>query len=187
MENTKRGIVLLTNVERFGKETDREDLSKKRTGFDIREVAYLHHCLEKQEGWTLEYVSIEGGESPVDPESLKESQHDEVVQEMMRDRRILERMKNTTSITEIDTTNIKWIFIPGCHGAMMDIAKSDRVCHLACKVYENNGCIATISHGAAGLLTLKRGNEFLIKGKKITGFTDEEEKKKSNSNLTTRH
>lgn len=175
---TKKGVVILTNVERLGRETSAED-TKKRTGFDIREVAYLHHCLEKKENWTLEYVSIEGGESPVDPESIKESHNDEIVQEMMKDRRVLERMKNTKKVTEIDHDSISWVFIPGCRGAMLDIATSEDVCRLACKVYEKNGFIATISHGAAGLLTMKREGQFLIKGKRITGFTDEEEKRKS--------
>lgn len=43
-------------------------------------------------------------------------------------------------------------------------------------IYETNGVVSAVCHGPAGLLNVKLSNgESLIKGRKLTGFTAEEE------------
>ena len=48
---------------------------------------------------------------------------------------------------------------------------------MAEEIYKLGGFIVSVCHGAAGLLNLKDANdEYLIKAKNVTGFTNDEEK-----------
>ena len=47
---------------------------------------------------------------------------------------------------------------------------------LSRRIYEQGGVVSSVCHGAVGLLNIKLSDgELLIKGKKVTGFSNEEE------------
>ncbi len=45
------------------------------------------------------------------------------------------------------------------------------------RIYENGGIVSSVCHGAVGLLNIKLSDgSLLIKGKEVTGFSNEEER-----------
>jgi putative intracellular protease/amidase len=68
------------------------------------------------------------------------------------------------------------IFYAGGHGAMWDFADNKELANIASKIYENGGIVAGVCHGPAGLVNIKLNNgKYLVDGKKINAFTNEEE------------
>ena len=48
---------------------------------------------------------------------------------------------------------------------------------LAARIHEQGGVVAAVCHGPAGLVNIRLSNgDYLIKGKQLAAFTDEEEK-----------
>lgn len=69
-------------------------------------------------------------------------------------------------------------FAAGGHGTVFDFPKATATHNLALQIYAHNGVVAAVCHGPAIFDGLKNATtgESLIKGKKVTGFTDEGEK-----------
>lgn len=69
------------------------------------------------------------------------------------------------------------IYLTGGHGVMFDYPKSESLSTLIAQFYEKGKIVASVCHGAAGLLNVKLSNgEYLVKGKKLTAFSWKEEK-----------
>lgn len=122
----------------------------------------------------------------MDPRSLQLSESDEVVQKFLKDRSFVDRFKNTEKAKEILEEHHEYcaVFIPGSHGVLMDVPYCHELSLVICKIYEKDGCIATLGHGVAGLLNVpapkslsSASKEYLISGKKVCCSTKEEEQK----------
>lgn len=69
------------------------------------------------------------------------------------------------------------IYFAGGHACLWDLPTAVKVQSLAAAIYERGGVVAAVCHGPAVFGGLKLSNgEYLAKGKKINGFTLEEEK-----------
>jgi putative intracellular protease/amidase len=150
-----------------------------RTGFDIKEVAHIWLKLHKKMNTKMIFATPRGGEAPVDPYSMQEAEKDEDIRDFIQDHSSLDIFKNTRSLDEIRPDEYSWILLPGCHGAMMDLPNSTKLQEHICYAMERKGCIAAIGHGVAGLINAKTKNgEYFLKDKKMTCFTNEEEREK---------
>ena len=59
---------------------------------------------------------------------------------------------------------------------MWDFADNKELSIIAQKIYENKGIVSAVCHGPAGLVNIKLSNgKYLVNGKKISAFTNEEE------------
>lgn len=63
------------------------------------------------------------------------------------------------------------------YGVIWDFPENKELQNISRNIYENGGIVSSVCHGAAGLfhITLSNGDR-LISGKKVTGFSNEEEK-----------
>lgn len=60
---------------------------------------------------------------------------------------------------------------------MWDLPQNRQLAGIAKEIYENGGLVSAVCHGPAGLLNIRLSdNSLLIDGKRMTGFTNEEEK-----------
>jgi putative intracellular protease/amidase len=174
-------LVVLTNSHLLSRSGGQEELGTNsgethRTGFDIKEVAYIWLSIHKKMNVKVTFATPRGGEAPVDPSSLKEAEKDENIKDFIHDHAIFNIFKNTKPLDLIRPEEYSWILIPGGHGSMIDLPKSNKLSELINQHYEKNGYIAAIGHGAAALINVKsRNGEYLLKGKKVTCFTNEEE------------
>ena len=60
---------------------------------------------------------------------------------------------------------------------MWDFPDDPALAHLAARIYESGGVVGAVCHGPAALVNLKLSDgQYLIKGKQVAAFTDEEER-----------
>lgn len=78
--------------------------------------------------------------------------------------------------SQVDPKEYSTIFYAGGHGAMWDFADNKELAAIASEIYENGGIVAGVCHGPAGLVNIKlNSGKYLVDGKKINAFTNEEE------------
>lgn len=142
-----------------------------KTGYYLSEVAHPWKVLTMA-GYEIDFVSPLGGNPPVDGFDLKDPINKEFWENTIYQKKIAHSMKPT----EVKAAAYDAIYYAGGHGAMWDLADDASIAELATKIYEQNGVVAAVCHGPAGLVNIKLSNGvFLIAGKKISGFTNEEE------------
>jgi putative intracellular protease/amidase len=80
-------------------------------------------------------------------------------------------------LEDIDPAGYDAVFIPGGHGPMQDLSVSDALGRLLVTLLDTPGkVVGSVCHGAAGLLPARRGDgRWAFEGRRLTGFTNEEE------------
>lgn len=89
----------------------------------------------------------------------------------------MNRLGSTMKPSEVNPENYAAIYYAGGHGVIWDFPENKELQNISRNIYENGGIVSSVCHGAAGLfhITLSNGDR-LINGKKVTGFSNEEEK-----------
>ncbi len=60
---------------------------------------------------------------------------------------------------------------------MWDFPDDQALARLAASIYEDGGVVGAVCHGPAALVNLKLANgQYLVKGKRVAAFTDDEER-----------
>lgn len=144
---------------------------KTPTGLWLSELTHIYHRA-REKGYEIVIASPKGGETPVDPESLKSIYLDEMSQtywEMPEFRNTLTQAKRLDDVRE---EPFDCVYLAGGHGAMYDFPDNTALQEIVGKLYESNKIVAAICHGVCGLLNVKLSDgENMIKGKKLTGFS----------------
>jgi putative intracellular protease/amidase len=95
---------------------------------------------------------------------------------VLADTAIMAKLNDTLAIGDLDAQNYDAVFIVGGKGAMFDLPKDAGLQQLIAKVYEQDGAVAAVCHGPAALVDVKLSNgTYLVDGKVVNGFTNEEE------------
>ncbi|WP_169525174.1 type 1 glutamine amidotransferase domain-containing protein [Pseudalkalibacillus hwajinpoensis] len=143
--------------------------SEHKTGLWLEEFAVPYNIF-KEKGYDIKVTSIQGGEVELDPNSIPEEDPKEWEDAQ-------NQLKNTTKVTKEDANNFDVVFLPGGHGTMFDFPDSEVLQHILQEQAEAEKIIGSVCHGPAGLVnvTYKDGTP-LVKGKKVSAFTDSEER-----------
>ena len=128
-------------------------------------------------GMDVDIASIQGGEIPIDPQTLQfmiKSPEDE---RYLNDAIAQAKVKNSIPIAQVDLDQYDIVFISGGWGAAYDLAQSPV---LAAKVSESYygdkaAVIGGVCHGVLGLVNARaRDGKLLIAGRRMTGVTDKQ-------------
>ena len=161
-------LMILTNHTQLGN-------TGNKTGFFLREVAYPYSILNEK-GHEITLCSPKGGKVSADPLSLDYGE-DKTIIKFYENEKIKEKLNSTHKPEDINSEDFKCIVFTGGHGTMWDFPENTALQQLTRKIYEKGGVVAAICHGPAIFSNLKLSdNSYLISGKKISCFTDEEEK-----------
>ncbi|QHS21781.1 type 1 glutamine amidotransferase domain-containing protein [Virgibacillus sp. MSP4-1] len=138
-----------------------------KTGLWLEEFA-VPYLVFKEKGYDVKVTSIEGGEVALDPNSIEERAEWKEAEE---------ELKNTTKLTKEDADGFDAIFLPGGHGTMFDFPDNATLQHVLQRFAEKGKVIGSVCHGPAGLVnaTYADGTP-IVKGKKVSAFTDDEER-----------
>jgi len=149
--------------------------SNKATGWYLPEVAHPYYVF-LENGFEVLLASPKGGFAAVDQNSVKSFEKDDLCVKFLKDKVDDKGNLDTYAISALNHKDYRAIFFSGGHGTMIDF-KDDFVSANACKaIYEKGGVVAAVCHGPAALLNVKLSNgEYLVKGKMVTGFSNEEE------------
>ncbi|MGN6415866.1 MAG: type 1 glutamine amidotransferase domain-containing protein [Pseudobacter sp.] len=150
---------------------DKKGSTGEPTGFYLGEVTHPWEVLHEA-GYDIDFVSPKGGKAPVDGFDL----NDPVNKKFWEDPTWRNKVENTMKPSEVDPSKYMAIYYAGGHGAMWDLADNQELAAIASKIYSNNGIVGAVCHGPAGLVNIKVANgKYLVDGKKINAFTNEEE------------
>lgn len=164
---TKKILVVLTATEKYPS-------LNRATGIWLGEVVHFVERVEKA-GFAVDYVTPNGGYTPIDPHSLALAEP--IDWEWYRNRAFMNRLGATLKPSEVNHADYVGIYFVGGHGVLWDFPDNQEFQALSRAIYEAGGYVSSVCHGVVGLLnvTLSDGS-LLIQGKKITGFTNEEER-----------
>lgn len=150
---------------------DKKGSTNEPTGFYLGEVSHPWEVLHDA-GYEIDFVSPKGGKAPIDGFNLE----DPINKKFWEDANYHTKIENTMKPSEVKPEQYEAIFFAGGHGAMWDFADNKEIASIASKIYENNGIVSAVCHGPAGLVNIKLSNgNYLVDGKKINAFTNEEE------------
>lgn len=141
------------------------------TGLWLSELTHIYHSAEKHK-YEVTIASPQGGEVPVDPESLKPLVLDKLSKEYWEDIDFRKKLQHAKSLEEVFMEQFDCVYLAGGHGSMYDFPKNAILQIIIKNQYEGNRIVAAICHGVCGLLNVQlSGGEYLIKGKKLTGYS----------------
>ncbi|QYK07025.1 type 1 glutamine amidotransferase domain-containing protein [Shewanella zhangzhouensis] len=132
-------------------------------------------------GYEVEFFSPEGGK--VEADSLSDptdksgySAADEVSLKFINSSELMALLENTKPVSSIDTNAFDAILVAGGQSPMFSFAQATSLHRKFVEFYEKQKITAALCHGVAVLKYARLSNgEMLVKGKKVTGFTNEEE------------
>ncbi|UVL59427.1 type 1 glutamine amidotransferase domain-containing protein [Pseudomonas sp. B21-012] len=164
---SKKILVVLTNTAKY-------PTLKRATGLWLGEAVHFVDKVENA-GYKVDYLSPSGGYVPIDPHSLQMAA--DIDWQWYQDKAFMNRLGKTLSPGEVKAQDYSAIYYAGGHGVIWDFPDNSGLQDLARRIFEAGGVVASVCHGAVGLLNIKLSdNTLLVKDREVTGFSDTEEK-----------
>lgn len=146
-----------------------------KTGFWLEEFVAPYYAFVDG-GATVALASPSGGQPPVDPRSTEPESQTEATRRFEQDSDAQAQLANTLTLAQVNPDDYDAIFFAGGHGPMWDLAASDVNARLVEGFYRQGKVIGAVCHGPAALVQAKDDQgRSILHGKRVTGFTNEEE------------
>lgn len=146
------------------------------TGLWLGELTHAYDEFEKH-GYEQTIISPQGGNAPIEPNSLLPLVADKAVMAHYADPAFMALLRTTKAPSDIDWQDYDAIYFTGGHGVMWDFLDNVELQTLTAQLFEHGKIVASVCHGYCGLLNVKLSDgKYLIDGKKLTGFSWHEEK-----------
>ena len=146
----------------------------KKTGFWLEEFAAPYYTF-LDAGATITVSSPKGGQPPLDPKSDTPEGKTELTERFKADKAAQAVLANTVVLADVKAENFDTVFYPGGHGPMWDLAEDPVSVALLESFYNSGKPVALVCHAPGVLRHVKVNGEPLVKGKRVTGFTNTEE------------
>ena len=147
----------------------------KKTGFWLEEFAAPYYAL-KDAGHAITLASPKGGQPPLDPKSDAPDAQTDATRRFKADGAAQQQLAMTEVLADIDGSMFDGIFYPGGHGPMWDLAEDSDSKSLIEETLAAGKPVALVCHAPAALKNVKtRDGAPLVRGRKVTGFTNGEE------------
>ena len=147
----------------------------KKTGFWLEEFAAPYYTL-KDAGATVTVVSPLGGQPPLDPKSDEPDAQTAATGRFKGDAAAQAVLASTGKLAEVDAADFDAVFYPGGHGPLWDLAEDKASIALIESMAAAGKPVAVVCHAPGVLRHVKAADGTpLVKGKKVTGFTNTEE------------
>ncbi|WP_292945530.1 type 1 glutamine amidotransferase domain-containing protein [Olleya sp. UBA1516] len=167
-EKTMNVLFVLTSHDKLG------DTGKK-TGFWVEEFANPYYTLVDK-GAKITIATPNGGAAPIDPSSDSPDAATEDTERYNKDEATQALIANTHKLSVMNADDFDAVFYPGGHGPLWDLANDKTSIALIEKFNTQEKPVAFVCHAPAALKDVKgTDGEPLVKGKKVTGFTNTEE------------
>lgn len=127
------------------------------------------------QGIQIDIATPLGGQPPIDPKSADPASATEDTKRFDSDTALLEKLKHTLKLADVKESDYDAVFYPGGHGPLWDLTKDKNSINLIQKFYNNNKPVAFVCHAPGVLKDVKVNGDYLVKGKKVTGFSNAEE------------
>lgn len=160
-------LMILTSHDKLG-ETGR------KTGFWLEEFAAPYYVF-KDAGAEVTLASPKGGQPPIDPKSDEPGNQTDAMARFKDDPATQKVLANTRKLDEVSSEDFDSIFYSGGHGPMWDLTDNATSIALIEAFWKAGKPVAAVCHAPAVFHKVMIDGEPLVKGKRVTGFTNTEE------------
>jgi len=174
MERKKRKILMVVSNPAISSTTGWP------VGFWAAELTHAYK-LFLENGYDVTIASPKGGRVEIDAlsdprDSSGYSKDDAISLRFLNDRNFMSLLDNTSKVSDLSSNEFDAIIVVGGQGPMFTFKSESSLQNAFLEFYNKGKVSAALCHGTSLLLYLKdKDGKPLIEGKKITGFTDEEE------------
>lgn len=161
-------LMVLTSHDQLGN-------TGAKTGFWLEEFAAPYYAF-KDAGAAITVVSPLGGQPPLDPKSDEADSQTDATRRFKADSAAQAVLASTLPLKEVVAADFDAVFYPGGHGPLWDLAEDATSIALIETLLNTGKHVAAVCHAPGVLRHAKSPNgESVVKGKKVTGFTNTEE------------
>ena len=146
----------------------------RKTGFWLEEFAAPYYVFTDA-GVQVTVASPKGGQPPIDPKSDDPDNQTPAQIRFKADKKAQEVLAHTHRLSTVSAADYDTVYYSGGHGPMWDLAESPVSIALLEDFYNSGKPIALVCHSPGVLRRVKYQGEPLVKGKRVTGFTNGEE------------
>lgn len=162
----KRGRILavVSSAERGG------PLNKK-AGYELTELSRAYYVF-KVNGYDVDIASPQGGKPPA---TIDKDDMQDIDYAFLNDAEAQAKVNQSVPLARVDASRYDAVYIVGGKGAMFDLPGNHDISRIVLDV-ARRGVVGAVCHGPAALLgvTTPDGKPF-VSGKRMTGFTNDEE------------
>ena len=160
-------LMVLTSHDRLG------DTGRK-TGFWLEEFAAPYYAF-KDAGADVVLASPKGGQPPLDPKSDEPDAQTEATRRFRADAKAAEALAHTLPLAEAAKASYDAVFYPGGHGPLWDLAEDRASIELIERTYAAGKPVGAVCHGPGVFRHARQKGGPLVKGLRVTGFSNSEE------------
>jgi len=160
-------LMVLTSHDQLG------DTGRK-TGFWLEEFAAPYFVF-RDAGVELTLASPKGGQPPIDPKSDLPEEQTPAMTRFKQDKQAQKDLSQTVKLSDMKSEDFDTIFYVGGHGPMWDLVDNPESIALIESFYNSGKPVAAVCHSPGVFHRVMYQGEPLVKGKRVTGFTNGEE------------
>jgi len=160
-------LMVLTSHDQLGN-------TGRKTGFWLEEFAAPYFVL-RDAGVELPLAAPKGGQPPIDPKSDLPENQTEAMTRFKKNSAAQEALSQTIKLADAKSEDHDTIFYVGGHGPMWDLVDNPVSIALIESFYNSGKPVAAVCHSPAVFHKVTFEGEPLVKGKRVTGFTNGEE------------
>jgi putative intracellular protease/amidase len=161
-------LMVLTSHDELG-------TTGKKTGFWLEELAAPYYAF-LDAGAEITLASPKGGQPPLDPKSDEPDSQTDETRRFHADSAAQAVLASTVKLDTVDQEEFDAVFYPGGHGPLWDLANDKHSISLIEQTLQAGKPVALVCHAPGVLRDVKNADGMpLVKGKKVTGFTNSEE------------
>lgn len=160
-------LMVLTSHDQLGN-------TGRKTGFWLEEFAAPYFVF-RDAGVRLTLASPKGGRPPIDPKSDLPENQTPAMARFKQDPEAQRALSQTVKLSDMKSEDFDTIFYVGGHGPMWDLADNPDSIALIESFYNSGKPVAAVCHSPAVLHRVMYNGAPLVKGKRVTGFTNGEE------------
>ena len=160
-------LMVLTSHDQLG------DTGRK-TGFWLEEFAAPYFVF-RDAGVGLTLASPKGGQPPIDPKSDLPDQQTPAMSRFKQDEAAKKALSQTAKLSDTRAEDFDTVFYSGGHGPMWDLVDDPDSIALIEAFYSSGKPVAAVCHSSAVFHRVLHNGEVIVKGKRVTAFTNGEE------------
>ena len=160
-------LIVLTSHDTLGN-------TGRPTGFWLEEFTAPYYVF-RDSGAQITIASPKGGQPPIDPKSDDPANQTESMTRFKDDKAAQAALATTVKLAAVKSNDFDTVFYPGGHGPLWDLANDPASISLIESFYNAGKPVAAVCHGPAVLRNVSYNGESIVKGKRVTGFSNSEE------------
>jgi len=169
----KRALIITTSHDVLAAWGETEG---EATGVMASEMTHPYYTF-LDGGMAVDLASIQGGEIPIDPQTLRFMVKSPEDERYLNDTLAQAKVRNSIPIADVNIGQYDIVFISGGWGAAYDLAQSLELSAKVSEAYygDKAAVIGGVCHGVLGLVNARdRDGNLLIAGRRMTGVTDKQ-------------